>query len=197
MNFEEYLQSLNLSPKTIILVVRQLEKINKENQDNIYDYISGLDNLIEKISLCYASLKYLKYKDMEHDKVSELLGDLNKINQKKIRDKTFLGVSYKKTHSLLTNYFNEKKYLQYVILHLIVHYNHDLPCKVFQSKAEKTNDTQNYLLRNKSDYHYSLHTPTQFYRITSKKFMECSKVITNYTSEDIDKVKEELLKHKD
>lgn len=196
MNFEEYLQSLNLSPKTIKMVIKQLDSFNKENQDKIYDYINGLDNLVEKISLCYASLKYLKYKDMEHDKVSELLSDLNKINQKQIRDKTFLGVSYKKTHSLLTRYFNEKKYLQYVILHLIVHYNHDLPCKVFQNKAEKSNDTLNYLVKNKSDFYYSLHTPTQFYRITSKKFMESCKNITHYTIEDIEKVKEELEQNK-
>lgn len=195
MNFEEYLQSLNLSPKTIKIVVRQLGGIDKENQDKIHDYISGLDNMVEKISLCYGSLKYLKYKDMEHDKISELLGDLNKINQSNIKAKTYMGVSYKNTHRLLTRYSNQKKYLQYVILHLIVHYNHELPCKVFQSKADKTNDTQNYLLRNKSDYHYSLHTPTQFYRITSKKFMEACKNITDYSIEEVEKVKEELMKH--
>lgn len=192
MNFEEYLQSLNLSPKTIKLVLKQLGGINKENQDTIYDYISGLDNLVEKISLCYASLKYLKYKDMEHDKISELLGDLNKINLKQIRDKTFFEVSYKNTYRLLNSYYSENKYLQYVILHLIIHYNHALPCKVFQSTTEKTNDTPNYLLKNKSNYHYSLHTPTQLYRITSKKFIEACKNIQSYSSEDIEMVINEL-----
>ena len=192
MDFEEYLQSLNLSPKSIKLVLKKLNGLDKDNQDKIHEYISGLDNIVEKISLCYGSLKYLKYKDMEHDKISELLGDLNKINQSNIKAKTYMEVSYKSTHKLLNSYYNQNKYLEYVILHLIVHYNHALPCKVFQNTADKTNDTPNYLLKNKSEYHFSLHTPTQFYRITSKKFMTACKNIQSYSTEQVEKVIEEL-----
>ena len=193
MTFEDYLRSLNLSQPTIKNVLKKTGNINKENQDTIYEHIISITNRVEQITLCYASLKYMTYKSMERDKISELLGDLNKINRTTINDKTFCGVSYKNTYKLLTEYYKQKKYLEYVILHLIIHYDHFLPCKVFQTTGAKTNDTQNYLLKNKSNYHYSLHTPTQFYRITSKKFMEACNNIQSYSSEDIERVKEELL----
>lgn len=211
MSFEEILTAQKLSPKTIKIHLRNLERFDTigKNQDLMLNQLETLPSLSIQQSVAGTFSKYLKYQNKANNKIVEYLKNVNdklrnvhaKRNEALALDTSIPSVS--DLTKRMNDLYDKEDFRGFVIMYLMLTYqvrNMDMIAKVVYSMKD-INDTDNWFVLGKTQakwirqkYKTSSVFGTKFHTIKNKKFLNaiCNLDAVLTPSDNVDRVMKKI-----